>query len=244
MKDEDVIFERILKWTMFALLAFITRGGIFILYCAYHIMTGHQELEENHRSRPLTQDELVELNKPENLTEEDKQYFYKHPFAYKDKNGEYKEIDDAYWYKSLRIPNPDELLPTLTSIDGQVWSNFPGTIKNPRFKAELGYNYWWNKPFWDAIDEDEMKYLLRKKGCLEERILEVILGYQYVNLDRPKYLDKKRCTEQTIDIIAQNLKVNKVFINDYGKHYAKYKQQLEWYEKTSKERNKQLWKEE
>ena len=65
-----------------------------------------------------------------------------------------------------------------------------------------------------------------------------------MNLDRPKYLDKKRCTEQTIDVIAQNLKVNKVFINDYGKHYAKYKQQLEWYEKTSKERNKQLWKEE
>lgn len=229
MKDEDVIFERILKWAMFALVAFITRGGIFILYCAYHIMKGHQELEENHRNRPLTKDELAELNKPENLTEEDKQYFYEHPFAYKDKNGKYVECDEVEWTRHLIIPSCSFDLPrTDDNRRGMYWNQFGMDLYNPRFKSSYGYYDWWNKPYWERIESDEIAYLLKKKQGLEEQICICLLGYK-----SGSYIVKSECD---IDDVKKNIEENNFYLTKLGKHYAQYKQQLEWFEKITLER--------
>lgn len=227
---------------MFALAAFITRGGIFILYCAWHIMSGHQELEENRKRRPLTMDELVELNLPENLTEQDKQYFYTHPFAYKDKNGQYVTKNDAYFRKFLRLPAENEIL--MPPGKEESWDDFPREPRNPRFKKEKGYQYWWNRPYWDAVDKDQIDYLLAKKSWLEEHILKEVLGYHLIYSERSYYYERVRHAEATKEDVAKNLNHNHLYINDYGKHYAKLKEQMEWYEQTSKERNEQLWMEE
>lgn len=229
MKDEDVIFERILKWAMFALVAFITRGGIFILYCAYHIMTGHQELEENHRNKSLTQDELAELNKPENLTEEDKQYFYEHPFAYKDKNGKYKERKEIEWTRHLIIPSWSLELPKIDDYGkGIYWNGFGMDLYNPRFKLSYGYYDWWNKPYWEKIENDEIAYLLKKKEGLEEQICLCLLGHKSGS-DAIK-------TECDIDDVRKNIAENKLYLTNLGEHYAQYKQQLAWFEKITLER--------
>ena len=229
MKDEDVIFERILKWAMFALVAFITRGGIFILYCAYHIMTGHQELEENHRNRSLTQDELVDLNKPENLTEEDKQYFYEHPFTYKGKNGKYVECEEVEWTRHLIIPSCSFDLPrTDDNRRGMYWNQFGMDLYNPRFKSSYGYYDWWNKPYWERIESDEIAYLLKKKQGLEEQICICLLGCK-----SGSYIVKSECD---IDDVKKNIEENNFYLTKLGKHYAQYKQQLEWFEKITLER--------
>lgn len=229
MKDEDVIFERILKWAMFALVAFITRGGIFILYCAYHIMTGHQELEENHRNRPSTKDELAELNKPENLTEEDKQYFYEHPFAYKDKNGKYVECEEVEWSERLILfHNLFDLPRTGNYSRGIYWNGFGKDVNNPRFKFSYGYYDWWNKPYWEWVENDEINYLLKKKQYLEEKICECLLGYK-----SGSYIVKSECDMKDVE---ENIKLNPVSLTKLGEHYAQYKQQLAWFEKITLER--------
>ena len=229
MKDEDVIFERILKWAMFALAAFITRGGIFILYCAYHIMTGHQELEDNHRNRPLTQDELVELNRAENLTEEDKQYFYEHPFTYKGKDGKYVHCEEVEWSEHLILFHNLFDLPRVNDYShGIYWNGFCKDVNNPRFKVSYGYYDWWNKPYWEWIENDEIDYLLKKKQYLEKKICECLLGYK-----SGSYIVKSECD---LENVKKNIENNDWYLTKLGKHYAQYKKQLERFEKITLER--------
>ena len=119
-------------------LAFLT-GGLFLPFLLYHLLHGDREVKKV-QSRYDYLWGNPELNAAENLTEEDKQYFYDHPMAYKVGLNQYK------------IFEPEEQLIQYTGVWGYK-------SKNPRFAKDEDRDLWWNKPYWDIIEEQHEKYV-------------------------------------------------------------------------------------
>lgn len=143
MDKDSIVFERFLKWLMFAVLVFCTGGTFFILYCAYHIFKGSQEVNAVKKKEvpEFMQDRVIKANNPENLSDEHKHLLSLNP--------------DVYFI----MANETAIVQEKDTNNVWVWINgkyikFEKDVHvNPRYSYPYDESQWWNKDYKYKYDE-------------------------------------------------------------------------------------------